>query len=323
MATTRSLDGELAAVLAAEPRRAGSLAITVFGDVVSQQGGAVWLGSLVELLGAFGLNERQVRTAIFRLAREGWLVAEQHGRRRYYALSALGQRLFARAAVRIYAAEDAAWNGEWTLVMAGNVAPEVRDELRKRLSWQGFGVLGSGLLAHPRADAAVLEEIFGELAVNETVVVWHARTADEGPLRALVRAAWQLEDIADRFATLVARYEPLARQLEGGARCSEAQALLLRCLLVHDYRRILLRTIDLPAELLPGDWPGSVARDLVARIYRLVHARASVHASACLRNVNGPLPAPAAGFYQRCGGLVRAAEEAARAARARPALESC
>lgn len=323
MAATRGLDGELRAVLAAEPRRAGSLAITVFGDVVSQQGGSVWLGSLVDLLGEFGLNERQVRTAIFRLAREGWLVAEQHGRRRDYALSTLGQRQFARAAVRIYAAADAAWNGEWTLVMAGNVAPGVRDELRKRLTWQGFGLLGSGLLAHPRADGAMLEEILDELDVAATVVVWRARTGDDGPLRTLVRTAWQLEDIARRFAILVDRYEPLARRLEEGARCSEAQALLLRCLLVHDYRRILLRTIDLPAELLPDDWPGSAARDLVTRLYRQVHAMASAHASIRLRNANGLLPAPAADFYRRCGGLVRPAVDAARAARASPTCESC
>ena len=49
--------------------RAGSLAITVFGDCISQHGGSVWMGSLIQVLEKFGLNARQVRTAVSRLSR--------------------------------------------------------------------------------------------------------------------------------------------------------------------------------------------------------------------------------------------------------------
>ena len=45
-------------LLQAHPPRAGSLAITLFGDTVSQQGNSVWLGSLVEALAPLGMNER-------------------------------------------------------------------------------------------------------------------------------------------------------------------------------------------------------------------------------------------------------------------------
>ena len=58
-------------LLQAHPPRAGSLAITVFGDTVSQQGNSVWLGSLVDVMEEFGLNARQIRTAVFRLGQEG------------------------------------------------------------------------------------------------------------------------------------------------------------------------------------------------------------------------------------------------------------
>ena len=49
------------------PIRAGSLIITVFCDTVSQHGNAVWLGSLIDALSPFGLNQRLIRTSVYRL----------------------------------------------------------------------------------------------------------------------------------------------------------------------------------------------------------------------------------------------------------------
>jgi phenylacetic acid degradation operon negative regulatory protein len=40
-----------------------------------------------------------------------------------------------------------------------------------------------------------------------------------------------------------------------------------RTLLIHDWRRIVLRDPDLPAGLMPGNWPGVVALDLTRRLY--------------------------------------------------------
>ncbi|MEQ8661633.1 MAG: phenylacetic acid degradation operon negative regulatory protein PaaX, partial [Gammaproteobacteria bacterium] len=57
------LGARLDAILADAPPRAGSLVVTLFGDVVSQHGGSVWLGALVAALARFGLNAGQVRTA--------------------------------------------------------------------------------------------------------------------------------------------------------------------------------------------------------------------------------------------------------------------
>ena len=70
-----------------KPVRTGSLIISVFGDAVSQHGSAVWLGSLIKVLEPFGLNQRQIRTAVFRLVKEDWLVARQLGRRSYYSFT--------------------------------------------------------------------------------------------------------------------------------------------------------------------------------------------------------------------------------------------
>ena len=296
----------LDAILAADPPRAGSLVVTLFGDVVSQHGGSVWLGGLVEVMARFGLKPGQVRTAVFRLARDGWLVAVQRGRRSYYRLTASGQRRYARAAERIYAPAHAAWDGEWTLVMPAVSDTTTRDELRRRLGWLGFAALASGVLAHPRPDQDALDELLGELGVASRVLVWRARTVCDAVLPELVSGAWQLDDLAARFAAFDARFRPfealLADDPPGDA---DADAFVLRCLLIHEYRRILLRTVDLPPALLPVDWTGHDAMALVATLYRLVHAPAAAYARRVLSNADGALPPPDATFYRRFGGLDR------------------
>ena len=91
------------------PIRAGSLIITVYGDAVAPRGGTVWLGSLIKVLGPFGLNQRLVRTSVHRLMRDDWLVSEQVGRRSDYSLTDTGRRRFEEATRRIYAPPLLKW----------------------------------------------------------------------------------------------------------------------------------------------------------------------------------------------------------------------
>ncbi|MGR8920339.1 MAG: PaaX family transcriptional regulator [Gammaproteobacteria bacterium] len=299
----RALAQELGSLAAELAPRAGSLAITLFGDYIANQGNSVWLGSLVRVMAEFGLNERQVRTAMFRLGQDGWLESHQRGRRSYYALSDAGQRQYARAAARIYAAATPPWDGEWTLVMPGAIETGAREELRKRLGWLGFGVFPNGMLAHPRAVGAALAETIGELGLGDAVIVWRAR-ADAGPgLDRQVREAWRLDERDRDFSVFLERFERFADTTE---RLGGREAFVLRTLLIHEYRRILLRSVDLPPELLPDDWAGHRAMALVRSIYARVHAPATAYAMRELSNERGQLPPPAAPFFDRLGGLKQA-----------------
>jgi phenylacetic acid degradation operon negative regulatory protein len=95
------------------PPRAKSLVVTVWGDALAPHGGAVWLSGLIRLLAPLGLNERLVRTSVYRLARDGWLASRQAGRRSLYRLTAQGRRRFESAYRRIYAPPSDAWYGYW------------------------------------------------------------------------------------------------------------------------------------------------------------------------------------------------------------------
>ncbi|SQC93344.1 Phenylacetic acid degradation operon negative regulatory protein paaX [Cedecea neteri] len=54
----------------------------------------------------------------FRLNKEGWLDVERVGRRSFYRLTDMGQRMTRRAESKIYRAGQPAWDGKWLLLLS-------------------------------------------------------------------------------------------------------------------------------------------------------------------------------------------------------------
>ncbi|MGO4304972.1 phenylacetic acid degradation operon negative regulatory protein PaaX [Cupriavidus sp. RAF12] len=247
---------------------ANSMLVTLFGDVVAPRPQAVWLGSLIRLAAPFGINDRLVRTATFRLTADDWLSATRIGRRSYYGLSTTGLQRVLHAGKRIYSGEAAEWDGNWTLVMVrGDVRATIRQKLRRELLWEGFGAIAPGVLAHPNADLASLREIVLAAHAQEYVAVVEAHGL-EGfsirPLQVLMHQTFKLGDVATAWGALVRRFSPL---VEDAAGLAPVDAFFVRTLLVHEYRRVLLRDPNLPEALLPQDWPGRTARELSRTLY--------------------------------------------------------
>ena len=133
--------------------QAGSLIITAFGDAILPRGGRIWLGSLIRLLEPLELNERLIRTSVFRLAKEEWLRTETIGRRADYVLTPSGRRRFEEASRHIYAGQAPLWDRRWRLILVvGELEPKLREQLRGALFWQGFGALGADCFVHPSAE---------------------------------------------------------------------------------------------------------------------------------------------------------------------------
>src|SRR5437764_11885759 len=85
-----------------EPSRTGSIVVTVFGDAILPRGGSVWLGTLLEFFTGLDIDGGVVRTAMSRLAADGWLERNRVGRNSFYRLAGKGRRTFNAATQHIY-----------------------------------------------------------------------------------------------------------------------------------------------------------------------------------------------------------------------------
>jgi phenylacetic acid degradation operon negative regulatory protein len=284
--------------------RTGSLITTVFGDTIAPRGGTVWLGSLIAVMEEFGINERLVRTSVFRLVQDGWLQSELIGRRSYYSLTDEGRERFEQATHKIYGEPASDWDGKWTTVLLNSIDGANKDAVRKELGWLGFGALSTSVLAHPMPDMADLDVTMQRLGVADDLVVMSGETIrNEAAMRRLAQDSWSLGDIDERYASFVERFRPLIAAYGKDANVSLKSAFLIRTLLIQEYRKILLRDPHLPAELLPGGWHGASAYQLCRNLYRAIHAEADAYLTETMETADGPLPPPAHAFMQRFGGL--------------------
>lgn len=266
----------LAAALARlGPPRIASFIVTLWGDAVVPRGGSLWLGSLQAVLDHFGCNPGQVRTAMSRLTEEGWLTRNRVGRLSFYRLGPRGEAAFAEAAARIYAGGPPAWDGAFRLVFGAD--PAARDP--------ALGEVAPGLWVGLRGP-------LGALPAGEALL---ATPRSLGEAARLAARAWPAAPLAEGYRRFTEGFAPL---LEAPLPASEA--LPLRLLLVHEWRRLALRDPQLPALLLPEDWPGTPARALAAALYRRLLPASEAWLDAEGRCEAGALPP--AEFGQRFEG---------------------
>jgi phenylacetic acid degradation operon negative regulatory protein len=240
-----------------EPSRTGSIVITVFGDAIVPRGGSVWLGTLLAFFEALDIDSGVVRTAMSRLAADGWLTREKVGRNSFYRLAEKGRETFEAATKHIYDPPPSDWSGRFELLLISN--GEDRDASREALKNAGFGtplpgvwVAPSGVPVPQEASRAIRLEV----------------SAEDESGRRLLRESWPLQRTADAYLKFMKMFSPLRDWIRRGEPLGDIDAFVARILLIHYYRRVVLRDPLLPLELLPQDWPGRAARDLCGEIYR-------------------------------------------------------
>lgn len=306
---TSSLDKAARSLIARfrsqRPLRGGSLLVTIFGDSIAPRGGAISLGSLIQLAQPFGLTERLVRTSAARLAQEDWLASRRSGAFSEYSLSANGQQRFTEATRRIYGMNEHAWRGQWTLVALCDAGAAERQRLRQELQLAGFGEPSAGLFAHPTFTPAEAREQLQLAGSTQECLILEA-TADDAEINArMVSSGWDLADLGVRYRRFVRAFEAVHQALQDDAPCPPATGFAIRTLLIHEYRKIHLRDPLLPKSLLPADWIGGTADKLCRDIYAPVFAAAETHLASVGVRLDGALPVAKAETYRRFGGFPR------------------
>jgi phenylacetic acid degradation operon negative regulatory protein len=262
-----------------EPSRTGSIVITVFGDAIVPRGGAVWLGTLLKFFTSLDIDSGVVRTAMSRLASDGWLARSKVGRNSFYRLAENGRHTFNIAAKHIYDPPPSDWTGRFELLLIGNGLD--RDTAREALKNAGFGsplpgvwVAPSGVPVPAAASRAIRLEV----------------SAEDESGRRLLAESWPLDRTADAYLKFMTTFEPLRGWIDRCAQLSDSDAFTARILLIHYYRRVVLRDPLLPMALLPKDWPGRAARAMCGEIYRALRPASEQWLDRHGRNETGPLP---------------------------------
>ena len=289
--------------------QAGSLIVSVFGDAIHPRGGVVWLGCLIRLLEPLALNERLVRTAIFRLVKEDWLTTQTVGRRTDYGLSEAGRSRIEEASKLIYGSAKSKWDAQWRIILTSAEQPSAsRAALRKALYWQGFGEWNANTFVHPSADLKqVTDTLHAEGLVKEavqlvTLMCKLIPTPSTISNKQVVEQAWDLKHLGQSYVAFIKQYEQIDAKFEKWQATNE-EAFLTRLLLVHDFRRLLLRDPLLPNTLLPANWPGLKARQLFNHLYGQLHEASENHLDTHLQKADASTPRRGALFNKRIAAM--------------------
>ena len=263
--------------------KARSLVFDLFGDYLRYRGGEVRLRSLVSLMGCFDVPEPTVRVVVTRLRKEGWLSSRREGRETLYALTDAAWALLDEGRERIFHRVQGPWDGQWHMVIYSVPEAErgLREQLRKKLAWCGFGPLSAAVWLSPHdRTGLVLEAFADEPAVK--LDVFRSRSGGVEADRDIAARAWDLAGLDAAYTQLLETYRPRLAAYRAGE-LQGADALVERMNLIHDYRRFPFRDPDLPPELLPADWNGRRAHEVFLEAHGLLRAPAE----ACVDALTG------------------------------------
>lgn len=287
---------------------ANSFILTIFGDFICAHGGEIWLGSLIKMVAPLGINQRLVRTSVFRLTEKGLLQSRQLGRRSFYSLTDTGFRQFSTAAERIYRYDDYRWDGEWCLVFTtlSNLQSKDRERFRNELLWLGFNRLSTGVYAHPMVKLERVHKVVREMGLEDKVVVMRSRATGSDPFRVssnMIRYNFNFDVMKDEYREYIDYFQGVLEAAQNNEEKSAELCFLIRLLLIHRYRRILLGEPEIPHELIPSDCLSHRAREITEQLYKLICNPAEQYFMQLGEADSGALPAIDQEYYTRFGGV--------------------
>lgn len=245
--------------------RVWSLVITAFGDLVQYRGGEISTARLRQLLGRVGVESGTLRTALSRLGRDGWVESERKGRTSIYRLSAKGFDRFAPATTRIYAQPWTERVTKWAI----------------DLNLTASGVTDVTILPADEKPADPDCRVIGDLT----------------NLSAAYRASLLSPPHRTALIALVADLKALEGEV-----CDPLDAAAARLLLIHRWRRIVLRFPEVPVDLMPTDSPLSDPRGAVARVYKRIAPATEVWLGTTGSDLDA-MPFADTRFAERFGGI--------------------
>ena len=265
-----------------------SLVLDLFGDYLRYAGGEVRLADLTELLALFGIEPATVRVTMSRLRKEGWFTTHRIGRETAYCITPELLEILDEGRERIFRRRDEAWEGRWTMVIYQVPESEraVREQLRKRLSWHGFGQLSPSTWMSPHDLTKEVRDFAAEYPLATIDALW-CGTNNLQQDRDLAARCWDLDQLGSDYRSFISTYAP--RRDEGRNSSKDGRtALMERMEIIGDFRRFPFRDPHLPVELQPEEWPSGEAYQLFGSIHRELGPAATEFVAGLIGQPVGP-----------------------------------
>lgn len=222
-----------------QPPRVWSLLVTVFGELAQERDVAI-SGVVLGRLGArAGVKPEALRVALHRLRKDGWLESQRLGRESRYVLTPLARADSAKASPRIYAPRGPV-SDCWLVLV--DQRPDNASGV-----WIAPNIL---LTTDPKGCPDGFQT---PVTRNSEMPDWMTERLCSPKL---------VEASQDLFAKLTRLNDsrPTAQDL------STIEVAVLRILVVHSWRRVVLKFPLLPDDAYPDGWRFAANRRLVAEI---------------------------------------------------------
>jgi phenylacetic acid degradation operon negative regulatory protein len=259
-------------VTAMKPR---SLMFTLYGEYIQYYGEEIWVGSLIQLMNGFGISESSVRGAILRMVQKNLLKVRKKGNKSYYSITEHGRRRVEDGVTRVYSAPRSVWDGKWRILSYSfpEEKRELRNEIRKELTWTGFGMISNSTWISPNPLEEQVMEMIKSYQIEDNTILFSSCDVVSHTSKSIIEKAWDLHKISDNYNNFIEKYSPKFDQLREKAlnnTLTDEECFIKRTTIVHEYRKFLFQDPGFPLDLLPEDWPGIKARELFWNIHQLL-----------------------------------------------------
>ncbi|MBT2515416.1 PaaX family transcriptional regulator C-terminal domain-containing protein [Arthrobacter sp. ISL-30] len=259
-----------------------ALILDLFGDYLRYAGSEVRLADITELLAVFDIEAATVRVNLSRLRKEGWFTTHKVGRETVYTLTPHMLEILDEGRERIFHPRQNGWEGRWTMVIYQVPESEraVREQLRKRLAWHGFGQLSPSTWVAPHDLWAEAGALAAEYPLAKVDVLW-CGTNDLQRDRDIAERCWDLEQLGIDYKEFIHTYAALDDAALNADKDGRT-ALIERMQLIGDFRRFPFRDPQLPMKLQPADWPSKEAFALFGAVHRQLGPAATEFVSSVI-----------------------------------------
>ncbi|MCW2535598.1 MAG: PaaX family transcriptional regulator [Modestobacter sp.] len=262
------VDDAHAALRSSLPLKPQELILSLVGEYV-ERGDRVWSGGLVRIMEDLDFTAAGARVALNRVVSRGLFDVVKDGRRVYYRATSRLDHLLAQGRRQTFwfRYPARAWDGQWTMVWYA--VPEehllARRRFSRRLGFLGFSALHDGTWLAPYDRSEETRTAVEELGLLDYVVVFVGAAPEWLTQSAMLRHAWDLDEVARRYTAIIDEFGRYASPAVR-ARLQPLEAFKVRTFLIEAIRQVAPLDPKIPDSELGLDWDRSRAIDLFGEV---------------------------------------------------------